>query len=92
VVPGDKLVKVEEKLPVPVPFVVLESPVVGEVEVDQQTPLAVTGDPPSDDMLPPLEAVLDVIEVIPVVVNVGITAVVVKLNSLPYEVPTEFVA
>ncbi len=65
--------------------------VVGLGEVLQQTPSAVTGDPPLDVTLPPPPAVIDVIFEIAVVVTVG-AANVVKVRSVPYEVPTEFVA
>ena len=44
---------------------------VGFAEVLQQTPRAVTGAPPSALMLPPLCAVVSVMEVIAVVINVG---------------------
>ena len=60
--------------PVPVPFEVLLSAIVGPVVVLQQTPLALTAAPPSYVILPPLEAVDDVIDEASVVVNVGRTA------------------
>jgi hypothetical protein len=44
---------------------------VGLVFVFQQIPLTVTGDPPSDVIVPPLEAVVLVIEETAVVVRVG---------------------
>lgn len=44
------------KLPVLVPSIVCESEVVGFGEVLQQTPRAVTDEPPSDEMLPPQRA------------------------------------
>ena len=62
------------KLPVPVPSVVLLLLVVGLVEVLQQTPLIVTGTPPSEATLPPLEALVEVIEDTAVVVTVGVMA------------------
>ena len=67
------------KLPVPLPSVVLELLVVGFDEVLQQTPLAVTVDPPSDVTLPPQTALLEVIEDTELVVTVG----VVPLPQLP---------
>jgi hypothetical protein len=56
-------VTLEVKLPVPVPLVVFESAVVGAVEVLQHTPLAVTAEPPSEVILPPVEAVVAVISI-----------------------------
>ena len=50
------------KLPVPVSSEVQLSPVVGLAEVLQQTPLAVTEEPPSEVMFPPPPALLLVIE------------------------------
>ena len=82
------------KLPVPVPSEVLLSFVVGLPEVLQQTPLAVTEEPPSEVTFPPLEALFVVIEDTAVVVTVGVVveAVVAKLKSAPYPVPALFVA
>ena len=69
---GVKLVKEDEKEPVPVPFDVLVDKVIdGLVLVDQTTPLAVMDVPPSVVILPPEVAVVLVIEAIPVVVSVG---------------------
>jgi hypothetical protein len=68
--------------PVPVPSVVLLSAVVGLADVLQQTPLAVTLDPPSEVTFPPPDAVVEVIDVIVAVVTVGVVKVV-KLESLP---------
>ena len=59
------------KLPVPESFVVLF--IVGFGEVPQQTPLAVIVAQPSFVMVPPLEAVVCVMELITVVVIVGTT-------------------
>ena len=56
--------------------------VVGFREVLQQTPSAVTGDPPVDVTLPPPVAVVEVMLVIVVVVTVG-AANVVKVVSVP---------
>ena len=59
---GVKLVKVEEKEPMPVPFdVFVVKVIVGLVLVDQTTPLAVMEAPPSAVMLPPEVAVVVVI-------------------------------
>jgi hypothetical protein len=52
------------------------------IEVLQQTPLAVTDAPPSDVMLPPDEALVEVIDEIGVVVIVGIFSVV-NVRSVP---------
>ena len=49
---------------------------VGFTVVLQQTPRAVTVDPPSAVMLPPLEAVVVVLDVIAVVVSVGNVATI----------------
>jgi hypothetical protein len=69
------------KDPTPVPFDVMLFDIVGFVLVDQQTPLAVTAEPPSDVILPPDVAVVAVIDDIDVVVRVGgITDRVVKLT------------
>ena len=80
------------KLPKPVPFVVMLFEIVGEDEIFQQTPRAVTAAPPSLVIVPPLEAVIDVIAEITVVLMVGKVADVVKVNSFPYAVPTLLVA
>ena len=72
------------KFPVPEPSAVLESRIVGPVEILQQTPRAITADPPSTAIFPPLMAEVVVIEVIVVVVMVGWDAIrVVKLISFP---------
>jgi len=60
------------KLPVPVPSVVLLLLVVGLADVLQHTPLAVTEPPPSDVTLPPVKAVVVVMEDAAVVVTVGV--------------------
>ena len=58
--------------PVPVPLTVLvDNETVGDVVVDQQTPLAVTVEPPSDVTVPPEVAVVDDIPEIVVVTTVG---------------------
>ena len=73
------------KLPEPVPSDVLLPAVVGVEDMLQQTPRAVTADPPSLVMLPPLLAEVWATEVIAVVVSVGgvVEVNVVKLISLP---------
>ncbi len=69
---------------VTVPSLVYEpEEVVGLGEVLQQTPSAVTGDPPLDVTLPPPLAVIDVIFEIAVVVTVGKAAEVVNVKELP---------
>jgi hypothetical protein len=81
------------KLPVPVPSVVVLSPVVGVDVVAQQTPRTVTAEPPSSVIFPPDVAVVEATEEIAVVVTVGfVIGLVVNEISLPYAVPTPFVA
>ena len=58
----------------------------------QQTPLAVTGEPPSLDIFPPLLNNVAVTAERSVVVNVGAKANVLNEDALLYPVPTEFVA
>ena len=59
----------------------------------QQTPRTVILAPPSDEIVPPLLAVVCARDVADVVVSVGITALaVVKLTAEPYAVPELFVA
>ena len=72
------------KLPVPVPLLVLLLLIVGPEVVFQQTPRAVTADPPSEVMFPPEVAVLSITAVGVEVVRVS-TAVcgVVNDTSLP---------
>ncbi len=50
-------------VPVPVPSLVQLPPTAGLADVLQQTPLTVTGAPPSEVMVPPLVAVVVVISV-----------------------------
>jgi hypothetical protein len=72
VVFGVKLVKVDEKEPVPVPSdVLVDRAMVGLVLVDQTTPLAVMEAPPSAVILPPAVAEVVVIVVMELVVNDG---------------------
>ena len=69
---------------VPVPSVVILFAIVGFVVNPQQTPLAVTGAPPSLVIFPPLVAVVCAIEDAAVVVRIGTVAgFVVKLISFP---------
>ena len=68
------------KVPGPVPSVVFELVVVGFCVVAQHTPRAVTAEPPSDVIFPPLVAVVEVIAEGAVVVSVGATEVVVKVT------------
>ena len=58
------------KLPIPVLSLVVLSPVVGVPPVFQQTPLAVTAAPPSEEMSPPLLAVVVAIAETAVVLEV----------------------
>jgi hypothetical protein len=81
------------KLPVPVPFEVLEPAMVGVVAVAQQIPLAVMAPPPSETIFPPETAVVKVIEVTAVVVRVAApTGLVVNETTFPYAVPALLVA
>ena len=61
-IPGVKAVISLVKIPLPVPSEVILFAMVGPVVVLQQTPRPVTSDPPSDVILPPLKAVVEVIE------------------------------
>jgi len=71
-------------VPVPVPVVVLVlRAVVGFVAVPHTIPLALTAEPPSEDMFPPLVAVVEVMELAAVVAaKVGVVSVV-KLVCAP---------
>ena len=80
------------KVPVPVPSDVLLSLVVGLADVLQHTPLAVIEAPPSEVTFPPLVALVEVTEDIAEVVTVGAVVEVENVRSLPYVVPTLFVA
>jgi len=68
------------KLPDPEPSLVLLFEVVGPEVVLQQTPLDNTADPPSEVILPPLDAVEEVIADKSVLVKIGIIAKVVKVT------------
>ena len=68
-------------MPMPLPSVVLvDKAMVGFAVVLQQTPRTVTAAPPSELIVPPLVAVIDVIAVTAVVVMVGMVAVPVVVN------------
>jgi hypothetical protein len=83
----------EVKLPVPVPFEVKLSLIVGDDVVAQQTPRAVIAPPPLSVILPPDTAVAEVIDVMTEVEMAGIIiGFVVNESSAPYDVPTLFVA
>lgn len=90
--PGVKPVMLLVKLPVPVPSIVVLFAVVGLVDVDQQTPLAVTSEPPSLVIFPPDTAVVAVTEPTAVVVSEGNWIFVVNVSWLPYAVPSLLVA
>ena len=82
--PGVKFESMLTKLPVPEPSVVLLSAVVGPVAKLQQTPRAVTDEPPSEVISPPTLAVVDVIATAAIDVNTGVLAAgVVKVISFP---------
>jgi hypothetical protein len=92
-VPAVNPVIVLEKLPVVVPSVECEPPIVGFEVEPQQIPLTVIIAPPLEVIFPPETAVVTLIEVTAVVVSVGITAaVVVNERSFPYPVPALLVA
>ena len=81
------------KLPVPVPFEVKLSLIVGDGVIAQQIPRAVILGPPLSVMLPPETAVVEVIDETSVVVRVAIIiGFVVNESSLPYDVPKLLVA
>ena len=81
------------KLAEPVPSDDLAPAIVGVGDVDQHTPFSVIVAPPSDEILPPEDADVSVIDVTATVPRVGAEATdVVNAISLPYEVPAEFVA
>ena len=87
--------KEEEKEPLPVPFkVFVGSEISGLGFVDQTTPLAVIGDPPSEVILPPLFAADEVMALTGRVVMEGSegAVTVLKDSSFPYPVPALFVA
>ena len=69
---GDKPVRDELKLPVPVPLLVfVVKDMVGFALVDHTTPLEVTTEPPSELIVPPEIDAVDVIAEIEDVVTVG---------------------
>jgi hypothetical protein len=72
--------------------VVLLFVIVGLAEVAQQTPRAVTAEPPSLVILPPLVAVVEVRAETAVVVKTGKIAVAAAVTWFPYAVPILFVA
>lgn len=69
--------------PMPEPSLVFESATVGFSEVLQHTPRAVTEDPPSEVILPPEDAVVEVRPEMAVVVIAGKVAPAVKVISVP---------
>ena len=79
-------------VPLVVPSVVLLFDVVGVAVVLQQIPDAVMTEPPLELIVPPALAAYFVILLAAVVVKVGAIAIVVKLVSVPYTVPTLLVA
>jgi hypothetical protein len=95
VIPAVRPVRTLEKDPVPLPSLVLVlRAIVGDGEVSQTTPRAVTGSSPSEIISPPLFAVVSVMAEIAVVLTVDVVGVkrVVKVSSGPYEVPKMLVA
>ena len=69
--------------PVPVPSLVFESATVGFNDVLQHTPRTVTDEPPSDVILPPEDAVVEVRPDVAEVVIAGKVAPAVKVISVP---------
>jgi hypothetical protein len=86
------LVSAPIKIPMPVPFEVLLSEVVGLLLVFQQIPLIIMEDVPDEEISPPQIAedvvILEIIEV----VSVGSKVNVVNIISFPYAVPELLVA
>ena len=79
--------------PVPDPLFVFDAEIVGELVVLQHIPLTVIGEPPSDEIVPPLEALVTKILLTAVVVlTTGSEMDVVNVISFPYPVPSELVA
>ena len=70
-----------EKLPKPAPSVVLLSAIVGLGIVLQQTPLAVTADPPSSVIFPPMVA--DVVVIVATDVGAIFKLLATNVTSLP---------
>ena len=92
---GVRPLRDELKLPVPDPLLVFDvKEMVGFVLVDHTTPLAVTGEPPSDVTFPSNDAVVGVIELADTVLTKGkATAVfVVKVDSSLYPIPELLIA
>ena len=65
---------------------------VGFCPILQHTPLFRTGELPSEAIIPPLSAVVEVMFFMEVVVIVGNIGRVVKLIASAYDVPTELIA
>jgi hypothetical protein len=82
-VPGNNPVRLLLKLPVVTPSLVCESVTEGLCDVLQQVPLAVTADPPLEDIFPPEVAEVREMAVAAVVITVGAMAADVKVRSLP---------
>ena len=74
-------------VPVPVPFVVWLSAIVGSFVRPQHTPLVITSASPSEVTFPPDNADKEVIDVIGAVVTTGKLSVLNEISD-PYEVPT----
>ena len=70
-------------IPAPVPLLVLLPVISGLTDVPKQTPLAVTVAPPSEVILPPVVADIEVTDVIVDVLTVGKLARVVNEESAP---------
>ena len=87
---ADNPVIVLVKVPVPEPSVVCKPVATGLAVVDQQTPRAVTGEPPSEVTFPPESAP---VSEMPVTASVVTTAAPgVNVRSLPVVVPSALTA
>jgi hypothetical protein len=92
VVPGNNPVTELINVPVPVPSIVFDPEIAGSCVVAQQTPRAVIDAPPSEVIFPSKVAVVEVNVTLPWVVRTGNAEFAVKLDSVPYAVPTLLVA
>ena len=81
---GDSPLNELKNVPIPVPSFVLLFNIVGIYELLQQTPLELTGEPPSLIILPPQIALIEVIDVTVFVEDItGTSNCVLNDTSLP---------
>jgi hypothetical protein len=71
--------------PVPEPSIVMPPAIVGFDPVPNATPRAVTADPPSEVISPPVIATVEVIPVTAVVVNTGSDVILLTVSELKDE-------